>query len=309
MFVAHNADPVTLVQFRMTLTCLITGAAILCAKPRLFRVRLADLPVLAAYGVLGLTVVQSAFYWTIRETSVAVAMFLEFLAPAFTALYEILALGHRPGKATFLVLGLALCGSLLLLLGRGGALAATPVGIATGLLSALALAFHSLVARKYVARYSPWTVLFWGMTAASLLWAIIQPPWVVLARPWTAGDWAFFLYLGIFSSTIPFGLYIMSLRFVGPTTAILAATLEPVWATFLAAVALGESVTPAQSAGCVLILAAITALQLVPGAALVQPGGPDRPEPAAEATAPASPPASGRPRPRSLRRPGSPSPG
>lgn len=303
MFVAKNADPVTLVQFRMTLTFLIIGAVLACTKPGLLRVRPADLPFLAVYGTAGLAACQVAYYWAIHETNVAVAIFLEFLAPVFTALYEILVLRHRPGKATFVVLGVALTGSLLLVLGRGGGLSTSPAGLAAGLLSALALAFYSLAGRRGVARYNPWTLLFWGTAAGSLMWGIVQPPWVVLARPWTAGDWAFFFYLAIFSSTIPFGLYLTGLRFIGPTSAILTAALEPVWATFLAAVVLGEGLAPAQAMGCVFILAAVTALQVVPGAALMEPprpgGGDLLPLPAGrfQGRAPHSPPGSPRPDP------------
>ena len=268
IFTSRDIDPITLVQFRMTLTCLIVGLGLAVTRPGLLRVKVADLPFLAAYGVFGLVGTQTTYYFAIRESTIAVAIFLEFLAPILTAVYEIRVYKRRPGKATFAVLAVALVGSFLLVRGPGGGLATTPAGLVFGLASAFALAFYSLAGRVGLTKYGPWTLLFWGMAAGSLLWAVVQPPWVVLARHWTGADWGFFLYLAVFSSAIPFGLFLTGLRQVGATSAVLTATLEPVWATFLAALFLRETLAPLQVAGCVFILGAIVALQVVPGAAL-----------------------------------------
>ncbi len=268
-FVNRSADPATLVQFRITLSFLILGLALRVWRPQALKVRAADLPFLFAYGAVGLAAVQFFYYLAIREASVAVAIFLQYLAPVFTALYEILVLGRRPGGATFAVIALALGGSALLLFGHGGVgQAPSPLGIAAGLAASAAFAFYSVAARHGLRRHDPWGLLFWGMAMGSLVWAVLRPPWVVLAQPWSLGDWAFFLYLALFSSVVPFGLFLTGLRHIGPTSAVITATLEPVWAGLLAFVLLGERLGPLQVAGAAFILGAVIALQTVPGAAL-----------------------------------------
>jgi drug/metabolite transporter (DMT)-like permease len=271
VFLTRDLDPLTLVQFRMTLTCLIVGLGLAVTRPSLLRVRVADLPFLGFYGVFGLAATQTTYYLSIRESSIAVAVFLQFLAPLLTAVYETRVLRRRPGKATFAVLATAVAGTLLLMRGQGDGMATTPAGLVLGLASAFALAAYSLTARHGLRRYGPWTLLFWGMAAGSLLWAVVRPPWVVLARPWTWDDWGIFLFLAVFSGAIPFGLFLSGLRHIGATSAILTATLEPVWASFLAAVFLGQSLAPPQVAGCLVILGAIVALRTVPGAAIAEP--------------------------------------
>lgn len=269
MFVSRNSDPFTLVQFRMTLTFLVAGLGLACVRPDLLKVKLSDLPLIAAYGTLGLALPQISYYWAIHESDVAVGIFLEFTAPVFTAVYEIVALKARAGWATYAVLAAAMGGSLLLLLGRPGALlATTPLGLAAGLTSALSLAASTLMGRAGVRKHNSWTLLVWGMGAGSLLWAVARPPWVALAQPPSAADWAFFGYLAVFSGAIPFGLYLIGLRYIGATPALITCTLEPVWATFLAFAILGEKLAVAQVVGCLLILGAIISLQAVPGAAL-----------------------------------------
>ncbi len=278
-------DPATLVQFRVTLGFLLIGACLAVTNRRLFRVRMADLPFLALYGTAGLTASQFTYYFAISQTSVAVAIFIQYLAPVLTTAYEVFVLGRRPGPATYLVLGLALGGSLLLLLGQaGGGLATTTVGLLAALASTAAFAFATVAGSLGVKRYDPWTLLFWGMGAGSLFWAVLRPPWVVLARPWTVADWGVFLYLAVAAGALPFGLFVSGLRFIGATSAIITATFEPVWAGFLAFLVLGEALSPLQVAGCVFILGAIVVLQAVPGAALEErkpasPGEPSRPPP------------------------------
>jgi drug/metabolite transporter (DMT)-like permease len=270
VFVARGADPITLVQFRMTLTCLITGVALAVSRPGMLRVRRSDYPLLALYGIGGLSLAQVAYYWAIREGNVATAIFLQYLAPLLTALYEIVVLHRKPRGVTYGVLTLALGGLLLLVLGRpAGALATTWIGVSAGLLAAVGMACHTIAGRHGVSRYNPWTVLFWGTAMGSVVWAIVQPPWVLLTRPWAPADWLFFLYLALLSSTIPFGLYLIGLSRVGPTSAAVTATLEPVCASIWAFVLLGETLSALQIGGCILILGAVVTVQALPGAALV----------------------------------------
>jgi drug/metabolite transporter (DMT)-like permease len=269
-------DPGTLVQFRLTLAFILTGLALACARPGLLKVKAADLPFFFLYGTAGISGSQFSYYVAIRESGVAVAIFVQYLAPVITALYEILVLKRRPGRATFLVLGLALGGSLLLLLGRvGGGLATTPIGLIALPVSVLALAFYSLAGSYSVKKHDPWTLIFWGMGGGSLLWLFLRPPWVSLAQSFTAGDWLFFLYLAVFSGALPFGLFLMGLRHIGTTSAVITAMAEPVWASLLAFAILGEGLSFVQVGGCLTILAAIVTLHVVPGTALREPGPAD----------------------------------
>lgn len=273
----------TLAQIRVTLCFLTSGLVLGIVKPSLLKVRLVDLPFMAFYGLFGITTTQITYYYAIHESSVAVAIFLQFMAPIPTAFYEILVLRRRPGRFTFAILALAAGGALLLLFGRGGGLGSSTLGVVWGLVSAVALASYTLIGRVGVSRYNPWTLLFWATGMSSLLWAIVHPVWLVLARPWTTLDWGFFLYLAVFTTFVPFGLYLTGLKHIGATSAIVTTSLEPVWATVLAALLLGEAVTARQVLGCLSILAAIISLQAIPGAAIVdrpaaEPAAPTRPE-------------------------------
>lgn len=268
IYQSRDVDPVTLTQVRVTLCFLVAGVILGLVRPRLLKIRPADLPFMAFFGLCGITPTQITYYFAIHEASVAVAIFLQFLAPILTSFYEIVIQKRRPGRFTLLTLALAISGAAGLLFGSGGGVAAPTSGILWGLASTFGLAAYVLIGRAGAKRYNPWTMLFWSTAMSSLFWAVVHPVGLVLAMPFTAADWSFFLFLAVFTTFIPFGLHFTGLKYIGATAAVVTATVEPVMATILAALLLGEGVTMGQGLGCALILAAIVALQVLPGAAI-----------------------------------------
>ncbi|HYG56716.1 MAG TPA: DMT family transporter, partial [Symbiobacteriaceae bacterium] len=85
LFANLSVPPLLLVQMRMGLSFVILAVSLAVTAPHLLRVRRQDLPFLTVFGVLGMTGVQYTYLMTISETNVATALFLQYLAPIFTA--------------------------------------------------------------------------------------------------------------------------------------------------------------------------------------------------------------------------------
>jgi drug/metabolite transporter (DMT)-like permease len=60
----------------------------------------------------------------------------------------------------------------------------------------------------------------------------------------------------------PFSLYFAGLRHLDPTRAIIVSCLEPVFSIIIAVLVLGETLSPIQILGVVLVLAAILIIQV-----------------------------------------------
>jgi drug/metabolite transporter (DMT)-like permease len=71
-----------------------------------------------------------------------------------------------------------------------------------------------------------------------------------------------FLYIAIFSTLIPFGLYFKGIERVRATRASITATWEPVVAGITAYLVLGEIMSPLQVMGGLGVIAAIVLLQV-----------------------------------------------
>jgi drug/metabolite transporter (DMT)-like permease len=78
--------------------------------------------------------------------------------------------------------------------------------------------------------------------------------------PASALGWVAVLAIALFSTVLAFVTFFAGLKRIGPTTASTLSTFEPIVAVALAAFVLGETITPVQALGGVLILFAVIIL-------------------------------------------------
>jgi drug/metabolite transporter (DMT)-like permease len=271
LFAERALDPLLLVQIRMGLAALLLGAGLLALRPRLLVISRGDLRFLAIWGILGMAPVQFAYLFTISKTSVATAVFLQYLSPIFTALWSKLVGRRRLGPVLILCMAMALSGSYLLLFGGGTRLLITPIGLASGLISALIMSFYVIYgARGVTGSLSPWTQLLWGLGLGSGAWLLVDGAlWAAGAPLATAGAftpalWGYYVYIAVLATIVPFALFLYGLKTVQPTQATVTGMLEPVIASLVAFLFLGEALTLPQTAGGALIVAAVAILQTAP---------------------------------------------
>lgn len=253
--------PALLVNFRMTLAFLLLAAAFLLFRRDLLRVPAGLWGGIAVWSLAGMVPVQFFYMYAIRETNVATAIFLQYLAPVLTALYTRAVEGRPLGAGLAAALMAAVAGSALLVFGGGSGLRLSLPGLAAGLAACCFFSFYTIYGGRLVGRINSWTLLLWALGIGGLFWNLVLPPWVTLPRVQAPLLWAFFAYIAVFATIVPFGLFLWGLRHVAPTPAGLTAMLEPVVGAAAAWLALGEALAPAQVAGGALILAAVAAVQ------------------------------------------------
>jgi drug/metabolite transporter (DMT)-like permease len=126
----------------------------------------------------------------------------------------------------------------------------------------VAFALYSLMGERGMHHYSPWTVLFYAMSFASLTWHILYPPFHYIGAGYSGVQWAWIFYIAVAGTILPFGLYLTGINYIRSTRASITATLEPISAGFIAFFVLGEAMEPLQMVGGVLVISAIAMLQL-----------------------------------------------
>lgn len=260
---AVDVSPLLLTAARINVTWAMLGGYLLVMSRPLLRVQVRDLPHLALFGIIGIGLTQFTYLFTMTQTNVGIAVLLQSLSPAFIYLYSLLRRTEPFRPAKLGVLLLALLGGTIVAVGQGGwGGAVSPLGLVTGLASAVCWAFYAIRAKPFLDRYSQWTLLFWGSGFASIGWWIWLSPWqmgkALAAEPTFLVS---VLYLAVFCTLIPSGLYLNGIRLLLPSTAGILAASEPVVASTLAYVLLGETLTPLQLAGGGLIVVALTKLQ------------------------------------------------
>lgn len=268
LFAERSIAPFLLVQVRMGLGFVLLAGTLAIFAPRLLRLRRAEIAFTAIWGIAGMAMVNFAYFFTISQTNVATAIFLQYLAPVLTAVWAWLVEKEPVGRSVGIALGVALIGSVLLIFGGTLRLLVSPLGLGAGLASAVFFAFYTIFGSRGVGRVSPWTLLCYGLGFGTLLWVVTDAVLALAGHPLQVGGvfrdpvmWGFFLYIATLATILPFGLYLTGLTHISPTMATITGMLEPVVAGVASYFLLGEALRGAQVMGGGLIVGAVVLLQ------------------------------------------------
>ena len=110
-------------------------------------------------------------------------------------------------------------------------------------------------------RRDRWTIFLYSMVGASLLWAVVNPPWRLFAAHFSLAEWGFIVAFALISMLLGYSAYYAGLQYLDPTRAIVTSCLEPVFAIIIATVTLGERITALQGLGVAIVLTATVLIQ------------------------------------------------
>lgn len=210
---------------------------------------------------LSLALVTVTYYVAINRLAVAVAVVIQYTAPALVMCLNAVRRQKLPPLITVLAAIAALVG-VMLVSGLGEShLRLDGLGLLAAGLSALFFANNVLLNEALVDQYGAIGVVARGFMVSSLFWVGIQISQGVptsLFQPEVLPGIAF---VGIGGTLIPFSLLCWGIQQVQAERGAIAATLEPVMAAGLAWVGLGQTLTLLQMMGGALVIGAVTLLQ------------------------------------------------
>lgn len=221
-----------------------------------------DLGLLASLG-LSIAAVNAVYYVSIQRLSVAVAIVIQYTAPAMVVAWTALRAHKRPPNTILISLGAAVLGVGLvseLFSGELGRL--DPLGLAMAGLSALLFATYTLLSQEAGARYGVLPALLRAFALATLAWVVALAPSGVPRDLLVAQRLPAIVFVGLGGTLAPFFLYLWGVGHVRAERASIAATLEPVLAALFAYLLLGQGLSSQQLAGGTLVVAAVAALQV-----------------------------------------------
>jgi drug/metabolite transporter (DMT)-like permease len=258
-----------LAQIRATCAALGLLAFLLVFARSRLRVGRRELLFLLAFGLVGVALVQWLYFVAIHNLPVGVALLIEFTAPLFVALFARFAYKERIRPRIWIAVALCLTG-LTLVVELWSGIAFSTIGVTAAFGGALALTAYLLMAERERRHRDPVSLSFYGFLFAALLWAVVQPlwefPWGVLdddvslqgnLSEYSAPVWALVGFIVVVGTMITFSLLTGALRHIGATRASIVATLEPVVATVIAWLWLGETLGTMQLVGGAIVLAGI----------------------------------------------------
>jgi drug/metabolite transporter (DMT)-like permease len=254
--------PLVLAQIRLLWAFCFILVLVLALRPRLLRIRPADLPDLAVYGLLGLAGVQFLYYLSIARLNIAVALVLEYLGLVGVTAWERYRRHQAVPPPVWVALVLVLAGSFFTVGAyRPELLRLNLPGIVISLLTAAAFAYYLLRSSTFVRRFSTWTMLTYGFGAGALGWIAFD----LVARPSLPTDlrvWGVMALIGFAGTLVPFALYVLAMTYIRPSRAGIMGTAEPVIAGLIAVLLLSDPLEPLQVFGGAMVLAGIVLVLL-----------------------------------------------
>jgi drug/metabolite transporter (DMT)-like permease len=271
-----GAEATRLSQFRATFAFLILLGFVALTRRSALRLRRDEIPLLLVYGVLGIALTQYLYFAAIERLPIGIALLIEFTSPLMIAIWFRFGLGHPTKPLVWVALVAALVGLAIVAQVWEG-LTLDPVGVALAVGAAVALAVYYVTADMQVQRpeaRDPVSLTMWGMGAAALFWAVVAPWWSFPVDAFggslqlfgsegpmvpAAGLAAWLVVLG---TVMPFSLVVLSMQHLRASQASVVGMTEPIFATVVAWIALGEAFTPAQVAGAAIVLGAVLVAEL-----------------------------------------------
>lgn len=258
-------DPATLSGSRALAGVLILGCLLLVfgRKELVVPQPIKSLWFLVPFGAIALAGMHFTYFKTISLTNVATAILLEYLAPIFTLIVGVVWMKH---KLTWqmplgVLMSIGGCAVVVGAFSEGG-LSITLLGLGWGVVSALFFALYSLMGSAGSLRFRPFTLLFYGLLFAALMWCVALGPVRVLSPFMQWQTAAAVVGIACISTIIPFGAYLIALRYISPTHATVTAMLEPVVAGFGAYVFFSEPITSSLIIGGTIVIVSIALIQL-----------------------------------------------
>jgi DME family drug/metabolite transporter len=218
---------------------LVGGALLMLVGGAAVR-RLPRTPLLIAAAAVA--VYQLGFFAAVADTGVAVGTIVAIgSGPAFAGLLEWAVLKTAPTKAWALATALALAGVAVLTTSSADATISLP-GVALALLAGAGYATYTLAAKRMVAEHAPETV----MAGAFGLGAVLLLPVLALHHDGLTqpGGIALALFLGIVPTALAYVLFARGLKRLSAAETATLTLAEPLTATILGVIVLGESLAP-----------------------------------------------------------------
>ncbi len=253
---AYNAgaEPITVLFLRFTIAAVVMNLIMVLGRTAYPRgLILLELILLGAICYVGESL---AYFLALKMTSAGLVALLLYIYPALVTALSAIFLKEHLTRIKFVALFLALSGTALTLrISGGGSL----LGVLLGIAAAVDYAIYILLGSRIVRRSGPIGSTTVIITSTAGVYAGIVAI-RGMTYPTTSTGWIAIIAIALISTVLAFVTFFAGLKRIGPTGASTLSTFEPIVAVVLAAIVLGETISPYQVFGGILILAAVVLL-------------------------------------------------
>ncbi len=257
----YDVDPLVLVTMRAGIAFVTLFVIMLFRSPGLLKVERRDIIDFVYVGVVGIALEYWVYFETLKRTSSSVASILLYTAPVFVTAGAVAFFGELITRRGLAALGVVLMGGFLVAGGlEARVLAQDPAGVLFGLASAVTYASYTLLSKRTLSKYGSWTTVFYAFGFGAGLLALMSGPKLAQLATVPVKGWVLMLGLALGPTLLSYGLYVKSLEHMEASRATVICMMEPVTASVLGFLLLGERLAGWQLVGALLVLGGVGVL-------------------------------------------------
>jgi drug/metabolite transporter (DMT)-like permease len=246
----------TLLLVRFALAGAIFGLVLAARRPQRFPpLGTRALGIGLGLGGVGYATQAGLFFGALHHLDASLLALLLYTYPAWVTLAAFALGRERPTRRRLLALALSSAGLVVVLTGAsGGSLDA--VGAAMGVGAAIAYTAYILVADRASAGTPPLVLAALVCAGATFTFTVVGIASGSLDFGFDGEGWLWLGMIAVVSSALPMVTFFAGMARVGPSTASILSTFEPVVTVTLAYLAFSERLTFVQLGGATLVLVA-----------------------------------------------------
>ena len=263
----YGISEMQIVLLRTLFSALVLGAIIPVRDRKAFAVKLKDIPLFAAAGIMSIVLFNFCYYKTMSLTSLSVAAVLLYTAPFFVVIMSVFIFRQRLTLKKCVACVMAFIGCCLVTGAFSSGESISAQALFFGILTGFGYSLYTIFSRLLIDReYGSLTITFYtfvfafvGCLPFSDIAETVQRCGASLYVPFVT------FFMALFNTVIPYLLYTAGLKGVDPSAAPIIAMVEPVVATLTGTLVYSEPLTLSGAAGMIIVLLSVFILNMKGG--------------------------------------------
>ncbi|MBK5305160.1 MAG: EamA family transporter [Frankiaceae bacterium] len=253
-----GVGPVGVLSVRFSVAAVLLLALARLRGERLPRGR--SLRKLALLGGIGYVVESLCYFAALTRISAGLTALLLYVYPALVVVLSAVLLRHRPRRVAVLCVAVASIGTALTI---GPVAGGQAVGVLLGLGAAASYAIYIVLSSTAAHGIGPLATSAIVMAACGLVYDALALA-TRAPLPSSAAAWTALAGVTVLGTVVAVAAFFAALALLGPSDTAVLSTMEPVVSVGVAAVALGETLSPVQLVGGALVVGAVIVLARTP---------------------------------------------
>ena len=254
-----GATPMPLLTWRFAIVSLLMASYVALTTPAALRVRRADLGRFATMALLGYGAASVCFFFALGYASASVVEMLLYTYPAMVGVAGAIFFGERLDWRRIAAIVLTFSGCALVVGLLSGNTQVKWQGVVLGLGAAVGYTVFTMLSYRWITE-KPRSVLMtytFGIAALGIGAVSLATGQSLSPAAWGGQVWILLALIILFPTFLAVVLLFRGMSRLGTSRTAIISTLEPLFTIGLAAVVLGDRLSPAQWLGAALVLAGV----------------------------------------------------